>query len=61
MGTKILTQLESLVKRLQLKYMDAKRTTEVVEGGRILFHPKDCREQIMLEYEKRLKALGFKK
>ena len=61
MGTKILTQLEGLVKRLQLKYMDSKRTTEVVEGGRILFHPEDCHRRIMLEYEKRLKALGFKK
>jgi len=41
--------------------MDSKRTTEVVEEGRILFHPEDCQKQIMLEYEKRLKALGFKK
>jgi hypothetical protein len=60
MGTKILTQLEGLVKRLQLKYMDSKRTMEVVEEGRILFHPKDCRERIMLEYEKRLKKLKIR-
>jgi len=60
MGTKILTQLEGLVKGLQLKYMDSKRTMEVVEGGRILFHPKDCRQRIILEYEKRLKILGIK-
>ena len=41
--------------------MAFQRTTEVVEPGRILFYPQYCRERIMLEYEKRLKALGFKK
>jgi len=59
MVSKILTQLESLVKKLQLRYMAAKRTTEVVEDGRILFHPGNGQKQIMLEYEKRLKKLGF--
>jgi hypothetical protein len=43
-----------------MKYMASKRTTEVVEEGRILFHPEDCRVKIMLEYEKRLKNLKIK-
>jgi len=60
MDQKILTQLEKLAKNWQLKYMASKRTTEVVEEGRILLHPQDCRPQIMLEYEKRLKYLKVK-
>jgi hypothetical protein len=60
MVSKILTQLESLVKKLQLRYMADKRTTEVVEDGRILFHPGNGQKQIMLEYQKKLKALRIK-
>jgi len=60
MVAKILTQLESLAKKLQLRYMASKRTTEVVEDGRILFHPGNGQKQIMIEYQKRLKALGIK-
>jgi len=39
--------------------MAAKRTTEVVEDGRVLFHPGNGQKQIMLEYEKKFKKLGF--
>jgi hypothetical protein len=60
MVAKILTQLESLVKKLQLRYMADKRTTEVVEDGRILFHPGNGQKRIMLEYQKKLKALRIK-
>lgn len=60
MVSKILTQLESLAKKLQLRYMASKRTTEVVEDGRILFHPGNGQKQIVIEYQKRLKALGIK-
>lgn len=60
MVTKVLTQLETIVKKIQLKYMAGKKTTEVVEDGRILFHPGNKHQQIMLEYQKRLKKLGIK-
>lgn len=60
MVSKFLTQLEALTKKLQLKYMASKRTTEIVEDGRILFHPGHGHGQIMVEYQKRLKALGIK-
>ena len=60
MVSKILTKLEIIARQVQLKYMASHRTTEVVEPGRILFHPQDCRERIMLEYEKRLKNLKIK-
>jgi hypothetical protein len=57
MGEKILTKLEAIARRWQLKYMAKRRTTEVIESGRILFHPYDCRSRILLEYQKRLNKL----
>ncbi len=57
MVAKILGQLEALARRLQLKYMKSRRTIEVIEPGRLRFHPRDCRGKIMLEYKKRLKKL----
>lgn len=58
MGQAILAKLEALSRWLQLKYMKPRRTTEVIEPGRIRFHPQDCRCRILLEYQKRLKKLG---
>lgn len=60
MGKKILGQLETLARFLQLKYMKSRRTTEVIEPGRLRFHPRDCREKIMLEYKSRLAKLKIK-
>jgi len=57
MGKKILSQLEKLAFFLQKKYMASRRTTEVVDKGRVLFHPRDCSISIMLKYEKRLREL----
>lgn len=57
MGEKIFTKLEALVRWLQLKYMENRRTTETVEPGRIRFHPNDCRRWILKGYKKRLKNL----
>lgn len=59
MGEKIFTQLEALARRLQLRYMAPRQTTEVVEPGRIRFHPHDARKWILREYEERLKKLGL--
>lgn len=61
MVQKFLAQLENLVKNWQLKYMASKKTTEVIKEGRLLFHPHDCQEPIMIEYKKRLAKLGLKK
>jgi hypothetical protein len=60
MGTKIFTQLETITKKIQLKYMAGKRTTEIVDEGRVLFHPGHNHSQIMIEYQKRLKKLDLK-
>jgi hypothetical protein len=59
MGKKILSQLEALAFKAQLFYMKSRRTREVVEKGRILFHPKDVRKQVLREYQQRLKKLGL--
>lgn len=60
MAKKILGQLEALAHWLQLKYMNSRRTTEIIEPGRLRFHPQDCREWVMLEYKKGLKRLKIK-
>ena len=60
MVSKIFSQLEALAQKLQLKYMAKRRTTEVVEPGRIRFHPQDCRKWILKEYKERLNKLGIK-
>jgi len=60
MGEKIFSQLERLARLLQLKYMSRRRTIEVVEPGRIRFHPQDCRNRILLKYNNRLNKLKIK-
>ena len=60
MGGKIFAKLEALARWLQLKYMAPRRTTEVVEPGRIRFHPQDARKWVLREYKERLKKLGIK-
>ncbi len=59
MGQAILAKLEALACWVQLKYMAKKRTTEVVEKGRLRFHPQDARTWVLPEYQKRLKRLGI--
>lgn len=47
--------LELLAYKLQLKYMEKKRTREVVTPERILFHPIDRAAGILPKFEERLK------
>ena len=60
MGQKILSQLEQLAYRLQLRYMFKKRTIELVDRGRACFFPLNCRDKILLEYQERLVQLKVK-
>jgi len=60
MGNSILGQLEALAYWLQTKYMKRRQTTEIVEQGRIRFHPHDCCRRILLEYAKRVKKYNLK-
>ncbi len=57
MGEALFTKLEALARWLQLKYMAPRRTIEVVEPGRIRFHPQDARQWILKKYQARLKKL----
>lgn len=57
MGEALFTKLEALARWLQLKYMAPRRTIEVVELGRIRFHPQDARQWILKKYQARLKKL----
>ncbi|HUV42805.1 MAG TPA: hypothetical protein VMY36_02750 [Patescibacteria group bacterium] len=57
MGETIFTKLEALARWSQLKYMESRRTTEVIEAGRIRFHPQDARNWVLKEYQSRLKKL----
>jgi len=59
MGKAILAKLETIAYWLQLKYMIPRRTTEVIEPGRIRFHPQDAREWVLVQYQKRLEKLGI--
>ncbi|MCJ7792670.1 MAG: hypothetical protein MUP45_01715 [Candidatus Marinimicrobia bacterium] len=45
------------MRKLQMQYMASRRTTEIVEPGRICFHPHDARQWVLREYQKRLKKL----
>ncbi len=53
----IFTKLEALARWGQLRYMKPRRTTEVIEPGRIRFHPQDARKWVLEEYQARLKKL----
>jgi len=57
MGERLFTKLEALVRKLQMQYMASRRTTEIVEPGRICFHPQDARRWVLEQYQERLKKL----
>jgi hypothetical protein len=53
--TLILRIFESLARRAQLRYMRRRRTTEVVNGGIIRFHPSDARIRVRNQLDRRLR------
>lgn len=46
--------VEVLSKKLQLWYMQKRRTNEVINNGILKFHPQDARKKTLAEYQKRL-------
>lgn len=50
----VLNSLETLAHRLQLKYMEEKKTTEITTPSIIRFHPQDMRQKVLDEYQKRV-------
>jgi hypothetical protein len=51
------SSLDKFAMDFQIRYMAKRKTNEVVEPGRILFHPQDARKWILKEYQLRLKKL----
>lgn len=50
---------ENMLMKIQLNYMKNRRTHEVVKDGYLRFHPKDARNWVVPEYEKRLEQVGL--
>lgn len=50
----LLANLEQILKRLQLKYMKSKITTEKISNTQLFFHPKTTQAHVLREYEKKL-------
>lgn len=46
--------------RSQRWFMKSHRTSEIIEPGRIRFHPHDCRKFVLERYKQKLTALGIK-
>lgn len=53
-------KLEFWLKKLQLKYMQQRRSKEFLGKYLLRFHPQDARSWVMREYGQRLELLGFK-
>ena len=56
---KLLDFLEKLAYQFQLRYMKSKVTKEQISPHSAFFHPKNRSEEILREYEKRLKRIYF--
>ncbi len=56
-GIFLLDWLEAVVYRLQIKYMEKKRTQETVTPERILFHQKDLAAEILANFQTNLDKL----
>ena len=50
--------LEKFAYKLQLKYMEKKKTVETTTPNVIRFHPNDIRQRVLEEYQKRIKDLS---
>lgn len=53
--SQFLNFLEIIAYKVQLVYMNSRRTSEIVEPRRAHFHPQNCREWILKKYQERLK------
>jgi predicted nucleotidyltransferase len=57
--SQFLNFLEGVAYKIQLTYMDSKRTNEIVELQRVRFHPQDCRGWILKKYQEKLKEYSI--
>lgn len=54
---RILSLFNNLAYNLQLRYMEPRKTTEIVRSGYVRFHPNDARKWVLPEYNKLIKSL----
>ncbi|MBI4058087.1 hypothetical protein HY405_02110 [Candidatus Microgenomates bacterium] len=52
--SKFVAPLELLVYHLQLRYMQSRRTRELIEPGRAFFHPIDWKDIVLAEFNRRV-------
>ena len=57
--SQFLNFLELIAYKIQLAYMRARRTSEIVEFHRVRFHPQDCRGRILKKYQEKLKEYSI--
>jgi len=50
--------VENFLKKLQLKYMQNKITSEKIEAHKLMFHPKDAKKLVLGKYQKKLLTLA---
>lgn len=58
--TQLFNCLEFLAYRIQLAYMKSRKTTEITELHRVRFHPQDCREWVLKEYQNNCEIVSLK-
>lgn len=49
--------LERIAKWLQLKIMQKPNGMERIEEGALYFHPEDCREKVLAQYQQKIKKI----
>ena len=49
--------VENALKRFQLKYMEKRRTTEVISDTKLFFHPEDVHKRVLKEFTDKLRQL----
>ena len=54
----LLNRVDGLAHRIQLWYMAPRRTREIVERDRIMFHPVDLSRKVLSAFKVRLYAIG---
>ena len=52
-----LSILENLLRNFQLRYMEKRRTTEIISNTRLFFHPQDNHPEVLKEFKSKLMEL----
>lgn len=55
-NTKVIHIIETILHHIQIRYMQKRRTTEVINEGIIRFHPEDARIWVMKKYKQKVSS-----